>query len=117
MENTRDHGWRTLDPYVAEALRRARRACGWSLRRAAREVELSPGYLCLLEGARRRPSVVAAERLVAGYELPSYAASRLRAVALRGVGHDWRGANGLHRKNGTDWSGADVGTPRNGTAR
>ena len=88
LENGRRDGHRDLPRDVADALRHARRARGWSIRAAARHLGVAASMIHALEHARRRPSVVMAETLIDGYGMTPADARRLRAVALPGVGRD-----------------------------
>jgi transcriptional regulator with XRE-family HTH domain len=83
---------RTLPPDVGEALREARLAHGWSLRRAARESGVSRSMIEHLEKARRAPSTVTALAIIAAYGLEGTAAAGLWEHAVDGKGRDWRPA-------------------------
>ena len=60
---------RTIPPAVAEMLADARRKHRWSIREAARRVNVAPGTIVHLEKARRAPSVIVAEDMIYGYRL------------------------------------------------
>jgi hypothetical protein len=81
-----DYARRDLPADVARALRLGRRARGWSLRVAARNLGVSAGHLCHIERRQRAPSSVVAEILIDGYRLGPFDAGRLRAVAVRDAG-------------------------------
>lgn|ERR1017187_1860164 len=77
---------RTISSDVGTMLAAARRAQGWSLREAARQVGCAPGTIVHLEHARRAPSVIIAEAVIAAYQLPRFRAEQLRAEAIPGAG-------------------------------
>ena len=77
---------RTVDTATAAMLAAARRAGGWSLREAARRASVTPGTIVHLEKARRAPSIVVAEDIIAGYRLGFAEAEQLRAQAVTDVG-------------------------------
>jgi transcriptional regulator with XRE-family HTH domain len=81
---------RFLRPEVAAILRRGRRARGWSFRVAGQRTGVAYGYLAMLEGGHRVPSVVVADALVESYGLTGADAEAVRSVALPGVGRDWQ---------------------------
>jgi len=73
---------RHLDPLIGRALRAARRRRGWSLRRAANMIDISAGYLCLLEQGKRVPSTIVAASLVAVYsDIPVDVVANLQIAA------------------------------------
>ena len=89
MENTPvEHSARHVLPAVlAVELRAARRRRGLGLREAARKIDITAGYLTLLEQGKRCPSVEVADDLIAALALPRGIALRLLDVARPGVGH------------------------------
>lgn len=58
-----------LSPRAARLLKQARTRRGLTLRRAAREVGVNPGYLSRLERGLRRPSIEVACRLIWIFEM------------------------------------------------
>ena len=83
---------RTIPPAVAEMLAAARRKHRWSIREAARRVNVAPGTIVHLEKARRAPSVIVAEDIIYGYRLGLAEADMLRAAAVADAGRSspWR---------------------------
>jgi hypothetical protein len=81
---------RHLSPEIAAIFRQARLARRWSYRWAFKETGVPFGYLCMLEGGKRVPSIVVAEVLIEGYGLTYVEADLVRSAALHDVGRDSR---------------------------
>jgi transcriptional regulator with XRE-family HTH domain len=79
---------RTVTPELAAVLAAARRRRGWSLREAARNVQVAYGTIAHLEKARRAPSIIVAENLIRAYRLTGAEARMLLAEAVEGAGKD-----------------------------
>jgi hypothetical protein len=79
---------RHFDERVAAEIRATCQAAG-SYRAAARRVGTSAGYLNLLAHGKRRPSTAMAEALIAGLDFDAAAATRLRELAIPGVGRSF----------------------------
>lgn len=79
---------RTVSSDLAAMLAAARHRHGWSLREAARNVDVAPGTIAHLEHGRRAPSAVVARNLIRAYELTEAEAAMLCAESVEGAGKD-----------------------------
>ncbi len=86
---------RTITADLGDALRQARLARGWSVRRAAARIGCAHGTVVHLEAARRAPSVIMAEAILDAYgdALDDDTADELLAQAVDDAGRTWHGPN------------------------
>ncbi|MGH3301130.1 MAG: helix-turn-helix domain-containing protein [Streptosporangiaceae bacterium] len=83
---------RTITVDLADALREARLARGWSIRGAAKRIGCTHGTVLHLVAARRGPSAIIAEAILDAYgdALDGDAADELLAQAVDNAGRCWR---------------------------